>query len=247
MKGSLPTKAEIKLVRSLSQKKFREETGLFVVEGEKSVNEALTCGLEVISVYYQEEISTAVMERMTHLSSPSPALAVVKKPAPRAISEIFAQGGLKGVSLALDSIRDPGNIGTILRLAEWFGIENVFASKDCVDIFNPKAVQSSMGSVLRKRVDYVDLMELISLYKSSEIPIYATTLDGDNIHNAKLSKDNALIIMGSENNGVSQDILSEVTHRLFIPPWPMESASQRSESLNVAIASAILCYEFRKV
>lgn len=246
MKGSIPSKADIKLVRSLSQKKFREQTGLFVVEGEKMVAEALTCGLDVVSVYYQDEISQDVMSRMTLLSSPSPALAVVRKPKPRELSQIIDPSMLKGVSLALDSIRDPGNMGTILRLADWFGIENIYASEDCVDVFNPKAVQSSMGSVLRRRIDYVPLRSVVDAYKKEGIAVYATTLDGENIHAAELSRDNALIIMGSENNGVSPEILSMVTDRLFIPPYPIESTSQRSESLNVAIASAILCYEFRK-
>lgn len=246
MKGSVPSKADIKLVRSLSQKKFREQTGLFVVEGEKMVAEALASDLEVVAVYYQDEISAETMSRMTLLSSPSPALALVKKPLSRDLLQILDPASLGGISLALDSIRDPGNLGTILRLADWFGIDNIYASKDCVDIFNPKAVQSSMGSVLRRKIDYVSLEEVVSAYKQAGIAVYATTLDGENIHSATLSKENALIIMGSENNGVSPQILSMVTDRLYIPPHPIESTSGRSESLNVAIASAILCYEFRK-
>ena len=160
------TNAEIKRVRSLREKKFRDEYGQFVVEGEKLVREALTSDFRVDSVYRIEEIGADAMERMSQLSSPSPVLAVVDKPAPRGL--VLE----RGLYLGLDSVRDPGNMGTILRLADWFGISTVFASQDCVEVFNPKVVQASMGSVFRVHAVYSDLSDICRRFRSADMPVY---------------------------------------------------------------------------
>lgn len=234
------SKSEVRLIRSLSMKKFRESEGLFVVEGEKMVKEALDSDFEVVSTYYLQDIGEQEMKRISLLSSPSPALAVVRKPTLSDVPTIDTDG----ISLALDSVRDPGNMGTILRLSDWFGIRNIYASEDCVDIFNPKTVQSSMGAIFRKRVTYICLEKVVSTYLDSGRDVYGTFLDGDNIYNQAIPDKDALIVMGSENNGISPELASLITKRLFIPPFP-ESA-RTSESLNVAIAAAIICYEFRR-
>ncbi len=233
------TKSEIQFIKSLNLKKNRETSGFFIVEGEKMVKEALISDFEVKSVFYSDEIGIDQMKKITQLSSPSPALAVIHKPVnPNSSIET------SGLSLALDSIRDPGNLGTIIRIADWFGINKIYASEDTVDLYNPKTIQSSMGAIFRKQVTYIDLKKVISTYSNSKVDVYATSLDGESIQNCSFSCDNALIIMGSENNGISAQLLSLVKNRILIPPFPTDSKT--SESLNVAIATAIMCYEFRK-
>ncbi len=248
------SKSDIKFIRSLGQKKVRDELGLFVVEGEKMVSEGLNSGLEVVYHLEIDDIGEETMSRITLLSSPSPALAVLKKPSPERINLPY-----QGLSIALDGIHDPGNMGTILRIADWFGIEKIFASKDSVEQYNPKTIQASMGAIFRKQVIYIDLATVISAYSDSGIKVYGTFLDGNNLYKENLTKENALIVFGSENNGISPTIASQIHHRLFIPPFPPTSItttgvnnstalspSTTSESLNVAIATAIICAEFRR-
>ncbi len=247
----VPSKADIKLIRSLGQKKFREEHGLFVVEGVKMVEEALQQNhFEVAAVYYTEVIGQEAMSRMTLLSSPSPALAVLRKNtcSELNISTLLNESDSSRVlMLALDSVRDPGNMGTIMRIADWFGVQHIFASEDCVDIYNPKTVQASMGAIFRKQVHLVDLQRTVGELAAAGVAVYATTLEGGrDICSEQLRKDRALVIMGSENNGVSSELLSIVPNRLFIPPYPADSLGSTSESLNVAIATSIICYEFRR-
>ena len=148
------TQAEIKQVRSLREKKFRDELGLFVVEGEKLVEEALRSGFEVVRVWRRDEIGEAAMARISQLSTPSPVLAVVRRPAAQEPPRP------SGLCLALDGVRDPGNLGTILRIADWFGVETVYVSADCVELFNPKVIQASMGSVFRVRAVPAELPAL---------------------------------------------------------------------------------------
>lgn len=235
----LISKNEIKRIKSLSQKKFRDELGLFAVEGEKMVEEALASGFEVEAVYRTSEIGEEAMERISALSSPSPALAVVKIPA--------ASGApvpdKDELLLALDSLRDPGNVGTIIRLADWFGIRTVLASHDTVDIYNPKVVQATMGAIFRVRFIYCDLPSTLSGFRAAGVPLYGTFLDGENIYGAALSK-GGVVVMGSESNGVGPAVASLVDRRLYIPPYPASGTG--SESLNVAIATAITCSEFRR-
>ena len=231
------TSTEIKTVRSLSGKKFRDELGLFVVEGEKMVSEALASGFRVENVYRVEEIGEKTMERLSSLSTPSPVLAVVRKPEnqfPDSVPE-------KGLYLALDSIRDPGNLGTILRIADWFGIDTIYCSPDTADVYNPKVVQATMGSIAHVRILYTDLVELLS---NAQRPVYGTLLDGENIYEQQLNTDMGIIVMGNEGNGISPAVRPLITHKLLIPNF--HKTSETAESLNVAIATAITCSEFRR-
>ncbi len=229
------TNNEIKTIRSLKDKKFRDELGLFVAEGEKMVREALDSQLEVIAVHRMEEIGTAAMAKISHLTTPSPVLAVVKIPS-AAVPE--SPGGL---SIALDSVRDPGNMGTIIRLADWFGVDCIFCSPDCVDPYNPKVVQATMGAIFRKKIIFCDIPELCSRYKAGGKSVYGTFLDGDDIYRSPL-KSEGLIVMGNESNGISQAVAAEVDARLLIPSF----GGSRAESLNVAVATAITLSEFRR-
>ena len=210
----IPSKADIRLIRSLGQKKFRQEHGLFVVEGEKMVGEALTQKrYQVEAVYRTSDIGEETMGRMSHLSSPSPALAVLRIPTDGIPDRASALPS--GLCLGLDSVRDPGNVGTILRLADWFGIETC------------------------------DLVHLARNCRTAGIPVYSTALEGgEDIRTVPLKTDRALVIMGSERDGVSPALLDESVRRIYIPS-AAEGTSDRAESLNVAIATAITCYEIR--
>lgn len=258
-RGMPLTKNEIKSIRSLSQKKFRDETGLFICEGEKLVAEALASGFGIEAVYRADEIGEEAMSRISCLSSPSPALAVVRMPegrgriaAEEAAASILdsASGVGNGKSrntaplyLGLDGIRDPGNAGTIIRIADWFGINAVFASEGSVDIFNPKVVQATMGAIFRVRFAYTDLASLCGILGKNGIPVFGTFLDGEDIYKADLMSDGPeMIVMGSESDGISRQTASNIGRRLFIPPF----GNCGGESLNVAAATAITCSEFRR-
>lgn len=241
---------EIKRVKALQQKKFRDESGLFIVEGEKMVQEALDSPFDVENVYRKEDIGADAMSRISALSSPSPVLAVVKKPADSIINDVavlmpLLQKG--GLYLALDAIRDPGNLGTILRIADWFGIEAVFASKDTVDVFNPKVVQSTMGAIFRVKMHYVDLPALFEKIRTIDGKIFGTFLDGKNMYERELdngAEAPSVIVIGNEANGISNEVEALVSDRLYIPPYPQDSPG--SESLNAAVATAITVAEFRR-
>ena len=224
---------EIKFVRSLQQKKFREEHGVFVVEGEKMVQEALESGFKVEKVYRREELGEKAMERLSAMSSPSPVVAVVRMPEP-AVPEV---GGL---CLALDSVRDPGNLGTILRIADWFGIDCIFASPDSADVYNPTVVQASMGAIFRKKVIYCDLTALCESFAKSGKRVFGTFLEGADIYASELPGE-GLIVMGNEANGISPEVAAKVTDRITIP-----SFGGGAESLNVAVATAVAVSEFRR-
>lgn len=240
----IPSKADIRLIRSLGQKKFRQEHGLFVVEGEKMVGEALTQKrFPVEAVYRTADIGEELMGRMSLLSSPSPALAVLRIPSDGIPDRASALPS--GLCLGLDSVRDPGNVGTILRLADWFGIGTVYLSPDCVDLYNPKTVQATMGSIFRQRAVTCDLHALVRGCTAAGIPVYATALDGDDIRSAALDTFRALILMGSERDGLSPALMAAATRRLHIPSFA-SNPDGVAESLNVAIATAVTCYEFRR-
>lgn len=241
---------EIKRVKSLQQKKFRDEAGLFVVEGEKMVDEAHKSRFAVEAVYHRDEIGEEAMKRISSLASPSPVLAVVRKPEdiyvddPASLSGLFASGGL---FLSLDTIRDPGNLGTILRIADWFGIDAVFAAKDTVDVFNPKVVQSTMGAIFRVKMHYVDLPSLTRQVLAAGGKVYGTFLDGRNMYSQPLEtgKDKpAVIVIGNESEGISDAMAALVSDRLYIPPYPADDPG--SESLNAAVATAVTVAEFRR-
>lgn len=241
---------EIKRVRSLSDKKFRDRYGLFCVEGEKMVDEALQSGFDVETVYRKDEIGEEQMGRISSLSSPSPALAVVRKPqdinlsSGAALSEALGQSGLY---LALDSIRDPGNLGTILRVADWFGIDAVFAAPDTVDVFNPKVVQATMGAIFRVKFHYAEIPALCRAAVSAGGNVYGTFLDGSDMYEKQLNPGKgspSVIVIGNESNGISDEVAGLVSDRLYIPPYPKNDTG--SESLNAAVATAITVAEFRR-
>ena len=241
---------EIKKVKALQQKKFRDESGLFIVEGEKMVEEAVRSPFCIDKVYYTDEIGVEAMKRISALSSPSPALAVVKKPEYTYIDDVAELNGLLsdgGLFIGLDSIRDPGNLGTILRIADWFGIDAIFAAPDSVDVFNPKVVQASMGAIFRMKTYYVDLPALSRTILEMGGHIYGTFLDGRNIYERALDNGEevpAMIVIGNESEGISQKMSELVSDRLYIPPFPADQPG--SESLNAAIATAITVAEFRR-
>lgn len=241
---------EIKRVRSLSDKKFRDRYGLFCVEGEKMVDEALRSGFDVETVYRKDEIGEEQMGRISSLSSPSPVLAVVRKPqdinlsSDAALSDALGQSGLY---LALDSIRDPGNLGTILRVADWFGIDAVFAAPDTVDVFNPKVVQATMGAIFRVKFHYAEIPALCRAAVSAGGNVYGTFLDGSDMYEKQLNpgKDSpSVIVIGNESNGISNEVAGLVSDRLYIPPYPKNDTG--SESLNAAVATAITVADFRR-
>lgn len=232
---------EIKSVRSLSSKKFRDESGLFVVEGEKMVSEAMHSRFEVVKVYRREEVGEETMSRLSQLTTPPPVLAVLRKPEDEPVKVE------KGLYLALDSIRDPGNLGTILRIADWFGIKSVVATPDTVDIFNPKVVQATMGAIFRVDFHYAELTSFAKDVLSAGGHVYGTFLDGLNIYSRELETGDSapsVIVIGNESNGISDAMSALVSDRLYIPPFP--EGAQTSESLNAAVATAITVAEFRR-
>lgn len=251
--------AEIKRIRSLAQKKYRDEYGLFVAEGEKMVAEALSSGFEVEAVYRRDEIGEEAMSRISQLSAPSPVLAVVRRPSglvldENGIAEALTSCGsaarsnaVSGLFLALDTIRDPGNLGTILRVADWFGINAVFASHDTVDIFNPKVVQATMGAVFRVRFHYADIPALCKAVLAFGGRVYGTFLDGNDIYSSDIATGAdfpVLAVTGNESEGISPAVEALCSDRLFIPPYPADEPG--SESLNAAVATAITLAEFRR-
>lgn len=235
---------DIKRIKSLQQKKFRDECGLFVVEGEKMVAEALSSDYEVVEVLRAEEIGEEAMERISSLSTPSPVLAVIrqKKAVSAEEADRLVVPGM--LAIGLDAVRDPGNLGTIIRIADWFGIDAIFASSDTVELYNPKVVQSTMGAIFRKKVIYCDLDSVCESFAKRGMNVYGTFLDGEMIYNKELSGD-GLIIMGNESMGVSRAIASRVSSRLFIPSFAAEGEAH-AESLNVAVATAVTVSEFRR-
>lgn len=223
---------EIRMIRSLREKKFRDELGLFTVEGEKMVSELQETGLEIIRLVRRDEVGEKVMERISGCNTPSPVLAVVRKPAP-------AAHGASGLCLALDSVRDPGNMGTILRLADWFGLDCVFASPDSVEVYNPKVVQASMGAIFRKKLIYCDIAAKCREFRKAGLEVFGTFLNGDNLYECALPAE-GLIVLGNESNGISDAVAAECGKRLTIPTF-----GGGSESLNVSIAAAITVSEFK--
>ena len=238
------THAQIQEVRSLEDKRQRDSSGLFIAEGEKLVGELLSSKFTLQALYQTEDvfeqgvlISQKEMMRISCLKTPTRVLAVAKKPH----YKLENVSTTKDLVLALDGVQNPGNMGTIIRLADWFGIWDIVCSMQCADVFGPKVVQASMGAILRVRVHYTDLKSFI--LSSENVPVYGTFLDGENIYSASLSR-NGIIVMGNEGQGISTEISSLIGNRLFIPPYPFYAHT--SESLNVAVATSIVCSEFRR-
>lgn len=241
---------DIKRVKALQQKKVRDESGLFIVEGEKMVQEAVDSPFTVEHIYHKDEIGEEAMKRISALANPSPALAVVRKPSDAYVDDLLALDSVLdegGLYLALDTIRDPGNLGTILRIADWFGIKAVFATRDTVDLFNPKVVQATMGAIFRVKMHYVDLPALSQKILDKGGKVYGTFLDGKNLYERPLDNGAAnpsVIVIGNESEGISDTMSKLVSDRLYIPPYPADQPG--SESLNAAIATAITVAEFRR-
>ena len=245
------SKNKIKYIHSLELKKNRKEEQVFIAEGHKLVEDLIghfSCKLLVATSMWlsqhrdvmAEEIIEVTQEELTKVSlqkTPQGVLAVFKQPSYECNPEVLKDS----LCLALDDVQDPGNLGTIVRLADWFGIEDIFCSQGTADVYNPKTIQATMGAIARVRVHYCDLVSLIGSLK--DIPVYGTFLDGDNMYNKSLSA-NGLIVMGNEGKGVSPEVGSLINERLYIPNYPIGRTT--SESLNVAIATAIVCSEFRR-
>ncbi|MBQ8464041.1 MAG: RNA methyltransferase [Prevotella sp.] len=233
------SKNQIKYVHQLELKKFRKRDGVFVAEGPKVVGDLLRAGFEAVQLYatsewqhegqQAQEVSDEELRKISFLQHPQQVLAVFRmKESPAGGSDLM---------LALDGVQDPGNLGTIIRIADWFGITTIYCSEDTADAWNPKVVQATMGSIARVNIIYTDLEDTI---RRAQVPVYGTLLDGENIYAQPLSS-KGIIVMGNEGNGISAPIRSMVTNRLLIPQF-----HEGPESLNVAIATAITCSEFRR-
>jgi TrmH family RNA methyltransferase len=258
---------QIRHIASLKMKKFREEHGEFIAEGSKLVADLIAGGMHVAGLYASAEWIAAnpalirqlgipvcetlprEMERISALTTPSPVLAVVRIPDPAGFPGFPGTFTEDNLILALDDIRDPGNFGTILRIADWFGINTLLCSETCVDTYNPKVVQATMGSVARLQVIRGDLALMLTTLSGSStpsgsLPVYGTFLDGEPIFSQKLSS-HGVIVIGNESRGISDELLPFITHKLFIPSYgPV--AGGKAESLNASTAAAILCAEFRR-
>ena len=236
------SKNHIKLITSLSQKKYRQKHQLFIVEGVKVVQEFLSSSYELEILFSTEndfsftnkfiKVSDQELKKISGLKNPNKVLAIFKIP-----NQINPK--TDDLVLALDNINDPGNLGTIIRLCDWFGIEQLVCSNETVDCFNPKVVQASMGSLTRVGISYLDLKKYL---QNASVPIFIADMDGLNVYKTKLP-DSAVLVLGNEANGISDDIKQLVTTKITIPRY---GAFQQTESLNVATASAILLSEFRR-
>lgn len=245
------TKKEITDIRRLSQKKHREEQGCFVAEGVKAIREMLQAGLSLRKLYVisqtpndilpgllpSELISEQEMQKISFLQTPSGYFAIFELPNRNPHFRIAP----KELTLALDCIQDPGNLGTIIRLADWFGISTIVCSESTVDCYNPKVVQATMGAIARVSIVYTNLTDVLTAAREHFIPIYGTFMEGENIYTANLSGEGVLV-MGNEGSGISSEIASLITDRITIPSFKKENV----ESLNVAIATSICCSEFKR-
>jgi TrmH family RNA methyltransferase len=252
----LLSKNKIKQLRSLHLKKFRRSEGLFVAEGQKLVFDLLESDMKVHEIFCTPEFIAAVegkgfppknihasqpadLKKISQLKSSPDIIAAVHIPAHSLSWEELA-GDL---CLALDGVQDPGNLGTIIRLADWFGIRNILCSGDTVDLYNPKTVQATMGAIARIRVHYGDLPGYLQHAGEMDIPVYGTFLEGENLYSAPLSP-NGIIVMGNEGKGISGRVEPLIQHKIHIPNYPADRMT--SESLNVAMATSITCSEFRR-
>lgn len=236
------SKNHLKLITSLSQKKYRHKYKLFIVEGIKVVQEFLNSSYELEILFSTEcsfsyldsfiEVSEQELKKISSLKTPNKVIALFKIPVEKNSSP-------SGLIVALDAINDPGNLGTIIRLCDWFGVDQLLCSKETVDCYNTKVVQSSMGSLTRVAISYIDLKEYLT---SVSIPVFIADMDGDNIYEMK-PPTSAVLVMGNEANGISNSIKQIVSTKITIPRY---GNSQLTESLNVATATAILLSEFRR-
>ncbi|MAB57262.1 MAG: RNA methyltransferase [Aequorivita sp.] len=236
------SKSQTKLITSLQQKKYRSQSGLFVAEGPKVIAELLSENLELhflfstnaseITAQNHYHVTEAELKKLSFLKTANTSLALFKIPQPKFLQD-------SGLIVALDAVRDPGNLGTIIRLCDWFGVQQLLCSEDTTDCYNPKVVQATMGSLARVQVHYLALSEY---FGKTKLPIFGGFMDGNNIYSEKLPKE-GILVMGNEANGISEEISRKITHRITIPRF---GKIQKTESLNVATATAILLSEFRR-
>ena len=235
------SKNQIKLIQKLHQKKYRNELNLFIVEGKKSINEFLQAGYtpqlliatEAFTTNVPQHLITPVskdeLRKVSTLQNPDEGLAVFEQPKHKGILQ-------EGVIVALDNVQDPGNLGTIIRLCDWFGVETLLCNTQTVDCYNPKVVQASMGSLTRVAVHYLDLAAFLT---TTALPVYTMDLEGENLYTATFPKD-CILILGNEANGISSEVRALSNEVITIPRF---SQHQRTESLNVAMAGAIILSE----
>jgi TrmH family RNA methyltransferase len=252
------SKNQIKFIASLKQKKYREENNLFIAEGAKIVPELLASGIIVKQVYATSdflrknkiegsierfEIKENELERISFLMTPNEVLAVCEIP----VHELKIDSFKDKLTLVLDDIKDPGNMGTIIRIADWFGISDIVCSSSSVDAFNPKVVQATMGSIARVKIHMTDLHEFISSQTlRNKLKTFGALLEGENIYSKELPE-SGIIIIGSESHGISDSVREMVTDKISIPSFSHYSQSGgEAESLNAAVATAIICSEFRR-
>jgi len=237
------SKNQLKLITSLQQKKYRQKYKLFIAEGVKVVRELLQSSFEIETLFTTEQlyflqeqkvelISDKDLAKISSLKTPNKVLGVFKIPEDSIVKN-------EGLIVALDAINDPGNLGTIIRLCDWFGIEQLVCSKNTVDCYNSKVIQATMGSITRVQIHYIDLVDFI---KNTELPIFSADMDGENVYKSELPKE-AVLVMGNEANGISSEINELVNSKLTIPRF---GKTQETESLNVATATSILLSEFRR-
>ena len=251
------SKNKIKYIRSLELKKNRNKEGVFVAEGHKVVDDLLALQPALLIVATAEwlkgkqlgaeteviEVTDEELKKVSFLQHPQQVLAVFRQEQATAIDSFEFSGiDTTELSLALDGVQDPGNLGTIIRIADWFGITHIYCSQDTADVYNPKVVQATMGSIARVKVEYGNLLGLVESLPA-DVPVYGTLLDGENIYQQPL-ENRGLIVMGNEGKGISPALAQKVNRRLLIPNFP--EGRPTADSLNVAIATAITCAEFRR-
>jgi TrmH family RNA methyltransferase len=236
------SKNQIKLITGLVQKKNRTEQQLFIAEGIKVIHELFQSDFELVHLYTVANLNIQVpsdkitqitnneLKRISALTTPNECLALFKIPISSKIND-------HELIVALDDIRDPGNLGTIIRLCDWFGVKQLICSETTVDVFNPKVVQATMGSLARVRIVYADLVDVL---KKTKLPIYGTFMDGNNIYTEQKTRE-GIIVMGNESNGISKNIEQLIQRKITIPRF---GTQQKTESLNVATATAITLSEF---
>lgn len=236
------SKSQTKLITGLQRKKYRAQSGLFVAEGPKVIAELLAGNLELHTLFSTDmaeitaqnhiHVTEAALKKISFLKTPNTSLALFKIPKPEIV-----QGA--GLIVALDAVRDPGNLGTIIRLCDWFGVRQLLCSEDTTDCYNPKVVQATMGSLARVQVHYLSLSEY---FKKTQLPIFGAVMDGKSVYSERLPEE-GVIVLGNEANGISEEIMQQITHGITIPRF---GNIQKTESLNVATATAVLLSEFRR-
>ena len=251
------SKNKVRFIISLQKKKIREEYKLYIIEGDKIVKEFISAGMPIKSLIAKPEfisslpkedlkiineaepVSYEELKQISGLKTPHNALAVVSMPG----DEISQAKLMKGQCVALDCIQDPGNLGTIIRAAVWFGIRNIICSEDCVDVYNPKVIQASMGAIIHVRVLYTDLKKFLIAARKKKLPVYGTLLDGESIYSQELGN-KGIILLGNESKGISDNLVPYIDHKLMIPKFSDKTLG--IDSLNAGMAASVIFSEFAR-